>query len=102
MAPWPGFIYLYHIYALCYDYEQVVLYCDCYVETCLVSFHASRIYCYLYYCVLLIYCDDAIYALCRLFPIPFFWLLYYSVGFVLYNYGQLCFVLRLIFFVEAL
>jgi len=31
-------ILYYCYYALCYGYEQVVLYCDCYAQTCFLSF----------------------------------------------------------------
>jgi hypothetical protein len=82
---------IYIIYALCYVYEQVVLYCDCYVETCFLSFFPcfSDLLLPVLLCIAyLLWCYMPLYELCRLFPIPFFWLLYYSVGSVVYHYGQ--------------
>jgi hypothetical protein len=58
MVPWPGFIYLYHICTvLCLWTSGALLWLLCWDIAFLVSFHASRIYCYLYYCVLHTYCD---------------------------------------------
>ena len=68
-------ILYYCYYALCYGYEQVVLYCDCYAQTCFLSFSQ----CSLSSGIVLL--CISICTLYRLLPVASFWLLYYCVGF---------------------